>query len=99
MVKHVWIKLFVFYIFTSNSNTRTWLSIELISNLQLTIGSIPGHDLRLERTLESALMVMEALEGYEEKFKFDIFGHSGEESALPFVKINQVCFFFLIKTL
>ena len=35
-------------------------------------------------------MVMEALEGYEEKIKFDILGHSGEESALPFVRLNQV---------
>jgi hypothetical protein len=46
--------------------------------------------------MESALMVMEALEGYEEKIKFDIFGHSGEESELPFVKINQVDFLKLI---
>jgi hypothetical protein len=56
----------------------------------------PGHDLRLERTLESALMVMEALEGHNEKFKYDVFGHSGEESALQFVKINHVCLRFVI---
>ncbi len=30
-------------------------------------------------------MVMEALEGYSEKFKYDLVGHSGEESAIPFV--------------
>ena len=35
-------------------------------------------------------MVMEALEGYEEKIKFDVYGHSGEESALQFVKLNHV---------
>jgi len=52
-----------------------------------------GHDHRLERTLESVLMVMEALDGYSEKFKFEIYGHSGEESALPLVKLNEVGFF------
>ncbi len=41
-------------------------------------------------------MVMEALEGYGEKFKYDVFGHSGEESALQFVKINNVCVRFVI---
>lgn len=35
-------------------------------------------------------MVMEALDGYNEKFKFEIYGHSGEESALPLVKLNEV---------
>ncbi|CAB4069483.1 von Willebrand factor A domain-containing protein 8 [Lepeophtheirus salmonis] len=44
-----------------------------------------GHDQRLERTLESALMVMESFQGYESKIVYDIFGHSGEEAALPFM--------------
>ena len=30
------------------------------------------------------LMVMEALEGYEDKIKYDIIGHSGEENDLLF---------------
>ncbi|KAL4221611.1 von Willebrand factor A domain-containing protein 8 [Mactra antiquata] len=38
-----------------------------------------GHDGRLEREMETAIMTMEALEGYEEKIKFDIVGHSGED--------------------
>jgi len=43
-----------------------------------------GHDQRLERMMESTLMVMEALEGYEDKIKYDIIGHSGEENDLLF---------------
>lgn len=66
---------------------------------QLKLFTSAGHDARLERTLESALMVMEALEGYEEKIKFDIFGHSGEESALPFVRLNQVRLGALLKAI
>ena len=46
-----------------------------------------GHDQRLERMLESCLMVMEALEGYSERIKYDIVGHSGEDNDIPFVPI------------
>ena len=35
--------------------------------------------------MESTLMAMEALEGYADKFKYDIVGHSGEDQAIPFV--------------
>ena len=35
--------------------------------------------------MESSLMVMEAFEGHEGKFTYDIVGHSGEEAAIPFV--------------
>jgi len=49
-----------------------------------------GHDSRLERMLESALMVMEALEGHGERLQYDIVGHSGEESDLPFVKSGHI---------
>merc|ERR1719270_3050735 len=44
-----------------------------------------GHDLRLDRMLESTLMVMEAFEDYNDKIVYDIVGHSGEEPAIPFV--------------
>jgi hypothetical protein len=48
-----------------------------------------GHDQRLERTMESALMVMEALDGFSERLCYDIIGHSGEENDLPFTKIKS----------
>ena len=44
-----------------------------------------GHDQRLERMLESTLMVMEGLEGFGERIKYDICGHSGEDNNIPFV--------------
>nr|XP_039272426.1 von Willebrand factor A domain-containing protein 8-like isoform X1 [Styela clava] len=37
-----------------------------------------GLDNRLERSMEAVCMVMEGLEGYKEKFKYDIWGHSGD---------------------
>lgn len=48
-----------------------------------------GHDSRLDRMLESTLMVMEAFEGYGDKICYDIVGHSGEENDLPFTRLNQ----------
>jgi hypothetical protein len=33
---------------------------------------ITGHDQRLERTMESSLMVMEALEGYSQMIRYEI---------------------------
>ena len=39
--------------------------------------------------MESTLMVMEALEGYEDKVKYDIVGHSGEENDLPFTSLRS----------
>jgi len=48
-----------------------------------------GHDQRLERMMESALMVMEALEGYSDRIRYDIVGHSGEEPDIPFVRMSQ----------
>ncbi len=48
-----------------------------------------GHDQRLERSMEAMIMVMEALEGYTDKIKYDIIGHSGEESAIPFVTASK----------
>lgn len=50
--------------------------------------SFSGHDQRLERMMESALMVMEALEGYSDKIQYDIVGHSGEENDLMFTKFK-----------
>jgi len=48
-----------------------------------------GHDQRLERSMESALMVMEALEGFQDRLKYDIVGHSGEDNNIQFVLPNK----------
>ncbi|XP_050294276.1 LOW QUALITY PROTEIN: von Willebrand factor A domain-containing protein 8 [Anthonomus grandis grandis] len=44
-----------------------------------------GYDGRLDRELEAVVLVMEALEGFEDKIKYDIIGHSGEEYNINFV--------------
>ncbi|XP_046400469.1 von Willebrand factor A domain-containing protein 8 [Ischnura elegans] len=44
-----------------------------------------SYDARLDRIMEASILVMEAFEGYESKFKYDIVGHSGESYDLTFV--------------
>lgn len=49
-----------------------------------------GVDGRLERSMEAVCMVMEALENYEHKFKYDIVGHSGDGYDIELVTADQV---------
>ncbi|XP_041857473.1 von Willebrand factor A domain-containing protein 8 [Melanotaenia boesemani] len=49
-----------------------------------------GVDGRLERSMEAVCMVMEALENYEHKFKYDIVGHSGDGYDIELVTVDKV---------
>ncbi|XP_037542623.1 von Willebrand factor A domain-containing protein 8 [Nematolebias whitei] len=49
-----------------------------------------GVDGRLERSMEAVCMVMEALESYEDKFKYDIVGHSGDGYDIELVTADTV---------
>ncbi|XP_042236264.1 von Willebrand factor A domain-containing protein 8-like isoform X2 [Homarus americanus] len=64
--------------------------LRLVVDVSGSMYRFNGHDGRLERELEATLMVMEAFEGFENKFKYDIYGHSGEEAAVPLVDCNSV---------
>ncbi|KAI1716295.1 AAA domain (dynein-related subfamily) domain-containing protein [Ditylenchus destructor] len=49
-----------------------------------------GYDQRLQKSLEAALLVMEAMEGSSDKLKYDIVGHSGDGPKIPFVRHNAL---------
>uniref|UniRef100_A0A8D3C1B3 von Willebrand factor A domain-containing protein 8 n=1 Tax=Scophthalmus maximus TaxID=52904 RepID=A0A8D3C1B3_SCOMX len=49
-----------------------------------------GVDGRLERSMEAVCMVMEALESYEHKFKYDVVGHSGDGYDIELVRADSV---------
>ncbi|CAG5865389.1 unnamed protein product [Menidia menidia] len=49
-----------------------------------------GVDGRLERSMEAVCMVMEALENYEHKFKYDVVGHSGDGYDIELVNADKV---------
>ncbi|XP_072440906.1 von Willebrand factor A domain-containing protein 8 isoform X2 [Chiloscyllium punctatum] len=49
-----------------------------------------GLDGRLERSMESVCMVLEAFENYEHKFKYDIVGHSGDGFNIELVRSDKI---------
>ncbi|XP_044761445.1 von Willebrand factor A domain-containing protein 8 [Coccinella septempunctata] len=48
-----------------------------------------GYDGRLDRELEAVVLVMEAFEGFEDKIKYDILGHSGDSPNITFVRRDR----------
>jgi len=45
-----------------------------------------GHDRRLERCLQTAVLLFEAFEGFEHRYRYSLVGHSGDTEALPLVE-------------
>ena len=48
-----------------------------------------GQDGRLDRLLETAVMVMSALDGLSNRFQYSIVGHSGDGPNIPFVNLGE----------
>lgn len=48
-----------------------------------------SYDQRLSKSLETAMMIMQSLNGLEEKYVYDIVGHSGDSASIEFVKARQ----------
>lgn len=64
--------------------------IRLVVDVSGSMYRFNGYDGRLEREMEATLMMMEAFQNYEEKFKYDIIGHSGEDHKVEFCKPDKV---------
>ena len=47
------------------------------------------YDYRLNKSLETALMLMKSLNGMDSKYLYDIIGHSGDSSSIEFVKAGK----------
>lgn len=63
--------------------------LRLVVDVSGSMYRFNGYDGRLEREMEATLMMMEALEGYDEKIKYDILGHSGEDHKVQLVKADK----------
>lgn len=48
-----------------------------------------GTDKRLTRMMELAVLLMESLDGFDHKYKYEIVGHSGESRGIQFVKFDN----------
>uniref|UniRef100_A0A8B9JC72 von Willebrand factor A domain containing 8 n=1 Tax=Astyanax mexicanus TaxID=7994 RepID=A0A8B9JC72_ASTMX len=64
--------------------------LRLLADVSGSMYRFNGVDGRLERSMEAVCMVMEALESYEHKFKYDIVGHSGDGFDIELVKCDKV---------
>ncbi len=45
-----------------------------------------GADRRLRRLLETTVMIMESLEGFESKILYSVVGHSGASDEIMFIQ-------------
>ncbi|XP_026074296.1 von Willebrand factor A domain-containing protein 8 [Carassius auratus] len=64
--------------------------LRLLADVSGSMYRFNGVDGRLERSMEAVCMVMEALENYEHKFKYDIMGHSGDGFDVELVRCDKV---------
>ena len=48
-----------------------------------------GYDKRLDRVLETAVLIMEALNNMEHKFSYSMVGHSGDGPSIPLVDFGE----------
>ncbi|XP_046413785.1 von Willebrand factor A domain-containing protein 8 [Neodiprion fabricii] len=63
--------------------------LKLIVDVSGSMYRFNSYDGRLDREMEACIMVMEAFDGYEGKFQYDIIGHSGDDYHITFVHHTQ----------
>ncbi|RKP11361.1 hypothetical protein BJ684DRAFT_22079 [Piptocephalis cylindrospora] len=59
--------------------------LHIIMDVSASMFRFNAHDGRLDRSLEAALMMMEALQGLERQFTYSLSGHSGDGAKVVFV--------------
>lgn len=59
--------------------------LRLVVDVSGSMYRFNSYDGRLERQLEAVVLVMEAFQGFEDKIKYDIIGHSGDSHDIKFV--------------
>ncbi|XP_006837671.1 PREDICTED: von Willebrand factor A domain-containing protein 8-like [Chrysochloris asiatica] len=64
--------------------------LSLVVDVSGSMYRFNGVDRRLERSMEAVCMVMEAFENYEEKFQYDVIGHSGDGYKISLVPMNKI---------
>lgn len=67
---------------TDNYFQRLPKKMYIVFDLSASMMRFNGHDGRMDRSLECALMLMEAFKGFEYKFNYQLFGHSGDGPAI-----------------
>lgn len=78
----------------SNSPFQEWQQskpkrILFVMDVSGSMYRFNGQDGRLERVLETSLMIMESFAGFENRFDYAIMGHSGDSAEIPFVEFSN----------
>lgn len=71
--------------FSFRPGTRSKL-LRIVLDLSGSMYYFNSHDGRLERSLQAAVMLLEALAGFEHKYSYALVGHSGDTPCLPLVQ-------------
>uniref|UniRef100_A0A8C4QM44 VWFA domain-containing protein n=2 Tax=Eptatretus burgeri TaxID=7764 RepID=A0A8C4QM44_EPTBU len=64
--------------------------VRLVADVSGSMYRFNGLDGRLERCLQSALLLMEAFHGYGDRIVYDICGHSGDSCDIELVSRNRI---------
>jgi len=59
--------------------------IRFVMDISGSMFRFDGQDQRLQRLLQSTLMILEAFRGFEHKYQISIVGHSGDSEEIPLV--------------
>lgn len=62
--------------------------LRLVVDVSGSMYRFNSYDGRLERELEAVVLVMEAFQGFDDKIKYDIMGHSGDSHDIKFVSAD-----------
>ncbi|KAF5299279.1 hypothetical protein FQA39_LY02452 [Lamprigera yunnana] len=63
--------------------------LRLVTDVSGSMHRFNSYDGRLDRELEAVVLLMEAMEGFEDKIQYDIMGHSGDAYDIKFVIKND----------
>lgn len=63
--------------------------LRLVVDVSGSMYRFNSYDGRLEKELEAVVLVMEAFQGFEDKIKYDIMGHSGDSHHIKFIKADD----------
>ncbi|KHJ47859.1 hypothetical protein D918_02018 [Trichuris suis] len=63
--------------------------LRLLVDVSASMYRFNGYDMRLKRSTESCLMLMEALSPFVDRIQYDIIGHSGEQDHISLVTLDH----------
>uniref|UniRef100_A0A5S6QD72 von Willebrand factor A domain-containing protein 8 n=1 Tax=Trichuris muris TaxID=70415 RepID=A0A5S6QD72_TRIMR len=63
--------------------------LRLLVDVSASMYRFNGYDMRLKRSMESCLMLMEAFTSFGDRVQYDIIGHSGEQDHIDLVTLDR----------